>query len=134
MKSLLKYLSILSPVHIQWFHAFHKKTHIGTDEFGNEYYEGAPRKGYVLPRRWVIYNGEEEPSRVPPEWHGWLHHQTNQAPSEVAESYRRSWQKPYQPNMTGTNLAYRPPGHALEGGQRDCATGDYEAWVPGKVS
>lgn len=132
MKSLLKLLGVLSPVHIQWFHAFHEKTHIGTDEFGNEYYEGKPRKGYVLPRRWVMYKGEPEASSVPPEWHGWLHHQTNQAPSEVGKSHRRSWQAPYKPNMTGTNQAYRPPGHTLAEGQREKATGDYEPWVPGQ--
>jgi NADH:ubiquinone oxidoreductase subunit len=32
--------------------------------------------------------------------------------------------------MTGTNRAYRPPGHVLAGGHRDAATGDYEAWTP----
>ena len=33
-------------------------------------------------------------------------------------------------NMTGTNQAYRPPGHVLESGQRDKAYGDYKAWTP----
>jgi NADH:ubiquinone oxidoreductase subunit len=32
--------------------------------------------------------------------------------------------------LTGTELAYRPPGHALAGNHRDKATGDYEAWTP----
>jgi len=34
------------------------------------------------------------------------------------------------PNMTGTALAYRPPGALEKGGQRAAATGDYEAWAP----
>ena len=36
----------------------------------------------------------------------------------------------FVPNLTGTKAAYRPPGHILKGGQRDKATGDYEAWTP----
>ena len=35
-----------------------------------------------------------------------------------------------EPNHTGTNAAYLPPGHDLRGGKRDRATGDYEAWQP----
>ena len=77
-----------------------------------------------------MYKETPEASNVPPEWHGWLHHQTDIAPSEHGESYRRPWQKPHLPNMTGSLAAYRPPGHVLEGGKRDKATGDYEAWTP----
>ena len=40
-----------------------------TDEFGNRYYQNKDGS-----RRWVIYNGTVEASRVPPDWHGWLHH------------------------------------------------------------
>jgi NADH:ubiquinone oxidoreductase subunit len=43
---------------------------------------------------------------------------------------KRPWQKDHLPNLTGTAAAYRPPGHILQGGQRDKATGDYEPWVP----
>ena len=32
--------------------------------------------------------------------------------------------------LTGTALAYRPPGHTLKGGHRAPATGDYEPWTP----
>src|SRR3979490_2098821 len=42
---------------------------VGEDAFGNRYYQ---TKGGV--RRWVIYSGTVEASRVPPDWHGWLHH------------------------------------------------------------
>ena len=44
---------------------------------------------------------------------------------------RRPWSKPPMPNLTGTAASYRPPGHDYEGGVRDRATGDYEAWTPG---
>jgi NADH:ubiquinone oxidoreductase subunit len=130
MKNLLKFLGTLSPAHILFFSATAKKQKVGTDGYGNIYFEAAPRKGYKRSRRWVMYEGEPEASRVPPEWHGWLHHQTNAIPVDGGESYRRTWQKPPEENMTGTNHAYRPPGHALSEGKRQKATGDYEAWKP----
>lgn len=125
---LFKFLGVLSPAHINLFSALRRKTHVGTDGFGNKYYVGAPRKGYSRERRWVMYNGTPEATMVPPEWHGWLHYQTDDVPSK--KGFRRKWQKPHQPNMTGTTGAYRPPGHILEGGKRDKAYGDYEAWKP----
>ncbi len=80
-------------------------------------------------RRWVIYKGEAEGSHVPPLWNAWLHHTIQDVPSAEDER-RRPWQKAHKPNMTGTAEAYRPPGHTLEGGQRDKGTGDYQAWRP----
>jgi NADH:ubiquinone oxidoreductase subunit len=101
---------------------------VGTDEFGNRYYrERGPRRG-ATPRRWVLYNGAEEASRVPPDWHAWLHYTAHEPPDKNAP--RRPWQKDHLPNRTGTTEAYRPPGHDYEGGRRDSATGDYEPWRP----
>jgi NADH:ubiquinone oxidoreductase subunit len=51
-------------------------------------------------------------------------------PDAQSLSFRRPWQKPHQPNLTGTTEAFRPAGHLLEGGQRAKGTGDYEAWHP----
>lgn len=128
---LLNFLGTLSPAHIWYITAFSGgKKLLGTDPLGNKYYTARPRKGYNRERRWVIYNGAPEASNVPPEFHGWLHHQTNEFPKDGETSFRRPWQKPHQANMTGTNHAYRPPGHILEGGVRPKVTGDYEAWKP----
>ena len=120
----------LSPVHINMFTLLSGGKKMGQDQFGNVYFQAKPRKGYSRPRRWVRYNGAPEASKVPPEWHGWLHHQTDIFPEAGAKSFRRKWQQPHQPNLTGTEAAYRPKGHILSGGQRDKATGDYEAWTP----
>jgi NADH:ubiquinone oxidoreductase subunit len=128
--SLLSLLSALSPAHIWWFTLSRRGQKVGQDMLGNRYYRAAAQKGYHHERRWVMYKGAPEASMVPPEWHGWLHHQTDAIPSNEAESFRRPWQKPHQPNLTGTSGAYRPPGHILEGGKRDKATGDYKAWRP----
>jgi NADH:ubiquinone oxidoreductase subunit len=127
---LLKFLGALSPLHINTVTLTSRAKKIGEDGHGNRYFAASPRKGYRRERRWVLYKGAPEASAVPPEWHGWLHHQTDEIPDSGKASFRRSWQKPHQPNLTGTLQAYRPPGHMLEGGRRDRATGDYEAWQP----
>ena len=97
---------------------------VGTDKFGNRYYQTKGGK-----RRWVIYNGTVEASRVPPDWHGWLHH-TFKNPPTTAPLKTQSWQRGYQPNMTGTDGAHRPEGSLARSGERPAATGDYEAWTP----
>ncbi len=97
---------------------------VGEDGLGNVYFQ-AKRGG----RRWVIYNGANDASRVPPEWHGWLHHTFDEAPENFLPP-ARIWEKPAIPNRTGTALAYRPAGALEQGGVRAAATGDYEAWSP----
>jgi NADH:ubiquinone oxidoreductase subunit len=103
---------------------------VGTDSFGNRYYEhkSRTRRDGRHPR-WVLYKGMVEASKVPAEWHGWLHYSVNDVPS-VDDPQRFEWQKDHLPNLTGTRYAYRPPGHILRGGKRDHATGDYEPWTP----
>lgn len=100
---------------------------VGTDADGNRYFtERTSAKGRRT-KRWVLYKGKADASKVPPEWHVWLHY-TSDAP--LSAEGRRDWQKPHQSNKTGTPEAYLPPGHDLAGGQRERATGDYEAWRP----
>ncbi len=101
---------------------------VGRDEFGNRYYVDRRTKGQKRERRWVMYNGSVEASRVPAEWHAWLHRTIVAAPATA--SARKTWQQPHQPNHTGTVQAYLPEGHVLKGGQRAKATGDYEPWMP----
>lgn len=96
---------------------------VGKDQFGNRYFrEKGGRK------RWVIYNGMPEASKVPPEWHAWLHYTIDDAPVNGVE--RKPWEKEHQPNLSGTPYAYRPQGSMAKAGQRPPATGDYEAWRP----
>jgi NADH:ubiquinone oxidoreductase subunit len=107
---------------------------VGEDEAGNRYYR--TRGGAIDPtlgfeRRWVIYNGVAEASKIPPAWHGWMHHIVDVPPTE--ENYRAlEWEKPHQQNLTGSPAAYRPRGSTLAAGRRPQATGDYKAWVPGE--
>ena len=108
-----------------WLHTWRKGRLVGSDEAGNKYYESKDGSD----RRWVIYNGTVEASRVPPDWHGWLHHTVDEPPT--AEAYTPcSWQQPHRPNLTGTGGAYRPQGSLSKEGRRPPATGDYQAWQP----
>lgn len=99
---------------------------VGCDASGNKYYRGKARRPVDAERRWVIYPSKADASLVPPEWHGWLHHQTDVVP-EQGNQYRQAWQKPHLANMTGTPDAYSPLGETQ---QRAKATGDYTAWQP----
>jgi len=110
------------------FTRFHGKL-VGTDQFGNQYYtEKKPAKDRRT-KRWVMYKGMPEASKVPPEWHGWLHYTQDKPPTERPVKHYE-WEKSYLPNLTGTRGAYVPPGHLLRGGQRDPSTADYDAWNP----
>lgn len=127
---LFSFLGVLSPVHMGFSKILARAKFVGADSFGNKYYKAKPRKGYKRDRRWVSYNGAPEATKIPPEWHGWMHHQTDVVPSSDNASFRRKWQKPHKPNQTGTKNAYRPDGHLLKSGVRAKTTGDYEAWSP----
>lgn len=103
---------------------------VGTDELGNRYYESRDTQSYDgRRRRWVIYDGYAEATKVSPDWHGWLHYTFDEPPTEEALR-RQTWEKDHLPNLTGTPLAWRPQGSLLSGGRRPEATGDYQAWTP----
>ena len=105
---------------------------VGTDELGNRYYEARDNRDSwdpKLKRRWVVYKGYAEASKVPPDWHGWLHHTFAEPPTSEPLP-RKGWEKEHRPNLTGTIHAYRPKGSLARGGERQRATGDYEAWSP----
>lgn len=111
-----------------------KGEQVGTDAQGNKYYRSAGKAAAGeafagLDRRWVIYNGANDASRVPAEWHGWLHHSYDELPESHLPP-AKIWETGYTPNATGTQAAYRPQGALERGGRRAAATGDYEAWTP----
>ncbi|MEM9581198.1 MAG: NADH:ubiquinone oxidoreductase subunit NDUFA12 [Pseudomonadota bacterium] len=103
-------------------YTWRKGHRVGEDEQGNVFYQSADKS-----RRWVIFNGEAEASRISPEWHGWLHKTFDSPPTEAPLPHK-SWEKPHQENLTGTALAYAPSGsiRRLDPAPRD----DYEAWSP----
>ena len=105
------------------FFTWRKGIAVGKDDQGNRYYRNKDGS-----RRWVIYNGVADASRIPPGWHGWMHHRTDEPPAVYKP---RDWEKPYLPNPTGSAMAYRPPGSILHGKPVTPARPDYEPWSPG---
>ena len=95
---------------------------VGEDDQGNIYYQSGGGK-----RRWVIYNGEAEASRVGPDWHGWLHYTWDEPPTKAPLKHK-PWEKPHEENLTGTPLAYAPPGSIRRPAPVERT--DYEAWSP----
>jgi NADH:ubiquinone oxidoreductase subunit len=113
---------------------------VGEDASGNKYYEdkkairedvrpgakAGKSAGPARRRRWVIYPGLAEASKVPPEWHGWLHYILDEPPGHDYQN--RAWQKPHAENKTGTPDAYRPAGSILATHRRRPGAPDYEPW------
>jgi NADH:ubiquinone oxidoreductase subunit len=95
---------------------------VGEDSQGNVFYENKDKS-----RRWVIYNGEAEASRIDPDWHGWLHHTWDATPKELPLQHK-PWEKPHLENLTGTQRAYAPKGSIRR--SEPAARSDYEAWTP----
>lgn len=133
MSEKISLISRMMRVHVD-FMTWQRGVLVGKDRFGNAYYRDKRGKGRMRERRWVIYAGEPEASKVPPEWHLWLHHTTAAPLPESAQQdtagYHKPWQKEHEANPSGSVAAYRPPGHAYQGGHRPHGTGDYEPWTP----
>jgi NADH:ubiquinone oxidoreductase subunit len=56
-----------------------------------------------------------------------MHYRVDEPPAAYTP---REWQKPHEPNLTGTPYAYRPPGSILHRDPRTPAAPDYEPWSP----
>jgi len=92
---------------------------VGEDEFGNKYYSDFKRL-----KRWVIYSNKVESSKIPPNWHSWIHFQIKNKPTLNKHAY--SWQKKHEENLTGTNKAHKPEGSMLNDEKKDMKK--YETW------
>tara|TARA_B100002049_G_C15902454_1_gene300514 strand:- start:226 stop:594 length:369 start_codon:yes stop_codon:yes gene_type:complete len=92
---------------------------VGEDEFGNKYYSNSKGK-----KRWVIYKDRVESSKIPPQWHSWIHFLTVNKPS--INTQRFPWQKQHEENLTGTKKAYKPDGSLLKDSKKNMKK--YEIW------
>lgn len=93
---------------------FNSSRFVGEDELGNRYY-------IRRDKRYVVYGGCPDATKISPLWHLWLHYASD-APSELL---RCSWQKLRKPNLTGTSMAYFPS--FVKKSKNDSL---YEKWVP----
>ena len=96
---------------------------VGKDRFGNSYYTEKKQSDKTRARRWVIYNGLAEPSKIPAEWHFWLHY-TSDSPLSEREKDRYFWQKEHIPN---TNHSYK----RVKNKQKKSKL-NYTPWIPKK--
>jgi len=95
---------------------------VGEDARGNIFYQTRDGK-----KRWVIFKGETEASEIGAEWHGWMHHTWDTPPTESPLPHK-AWEKPHQPNLTGTPAAWVPAGSLRR--PEPVQRRDYEAWQP----
>ena len=60
---------------------------VGEDEYGNTYFvkKSGSIKNNNRERRFIVYSGIVEASKVPQEWNAWLHHVTNDLPKKKTE-------------------------------------------------
>ena len=91
---------------------------VGRDDFGNKYYSNFKGK------RWVIYKSKVESSKIPPEWHLWIHFLTNDKP--LANAIKFKWQKEHEENLTGTAEAYKPDGSLASDSRKNIKK--YDTW------
>mmetsp|Transcript_6252 Transcript_6252/g.8460 ORF Transcript_6252/g.8460 Transcript_6252/m.8460 type:complete len:160 (-) Transcript_6252:188-667(-) len=106
-------------------------TVVGSDYFGNVYMEDM--KAQYGRHRWVVYRNHDDyadgPTTVPPEWHTWLHHMSNEkGPEVVAKFPRPSWGVPAEPSKTGTPECYKPKG--AWGNESPRVWTKYASWKP----
>ncbi len=103
-------------------YTWRKGTKVGEDAAGNIFYSANDGK-----KRWVVFNGEVEASRISPDWHGWLHHTFDELPTDKPLVHK-SWEKPHLANLTGTAEAHAPAGSLRRADPIERR--DYEAWSP----
>ena len=102
---------------------------VGSDDALNKYYCNSKNFNDLSAKRWVIFNGTIEASKVPSHWHAWLHKTIESPPLNYSHKY--FWQKNHEQNMTGTDQAYFPNSHPLSNNyNNDEIKDDYESWKP----
>jgi NADH:ubiquinone oxidoreductase subunit len=84
-----------------------KGVKVGEDEAGQHLLPDPRRQAPLgdLQRR------DPKPRAVSPDWHGWLHFTWDEPPTKAPLKHK-AWEKPHQENLTGTALAYAPPGRS----------------------
>ena len=88
---------------------------VGEDKLGNKYYESKSGK------RWIVYNGEIEASKIPNEWYSWMHYINNNI-QNLHQIKKYDWQKEHLPNQTGMESSYHPKKN------KDAVKKKYSTW------
>lgn len=81
---------------------------VGVDHIGNEYFIGIRMDFLNRRKRYVLYKGMNESTKIPPLWHAWLHYLIDELPTDKDSEKKLVWQKDPIPNLSGTKFAYDP--------------------------
>ena len=92
---------------------------VGVDDFGNTYYRNKSDT-----KRWVIYNDVIDASKIPPEWHSWMHRLIKTTPDKIKFT-NYQWQKKYSEKLTGTSKSYNPNTK-----NKNFKNKKYKSWQP----
>ena len=65
-----------------------------------------------------------ESTKIPPEWHQWIHFLKNVIPNKNVEKF--NWQKKHKENLTGTKDAFKPEGSLSSESRKSHKK--YETW------
>ena len=80
---------------------------VGMDDIGNKYYTNSKVQNNLKEKRWVIFNGEIEASKIPDQWYSWMHYINNKIENSH-DLKKYNWQKEHLPNQTGSENSYHP--------------------------
>ena len=100
---------------------------VGEDSDGNVYYQERRIPKGRRRRRWVVYKGPDEASRIPPEWHAWLHYTVDAIPDPNKLTVK-PWQQDHLHNRDGCRVS--PPGTYARRRAAFGSDGDYQPWTP----
>ncbi len=107
---------------------------VGQDEQGNRYYRTKGRKidpTLGFERRWVIYNGYAEASRIPPDM-AWLDASHRRRRADRRELHAARMGKAACAEHDGhTRRRIARPARRWPAAAGPKATGDYQPWTPG---
>lgn len=110
---------------------------VGHDIHGNLYFESKQKDCFGRKERFCFYNGRAEASKIPAEWHAWMHHQKVHISTTGITHVKRGWQKNHIQTLTGTKYRYLPENHPLYDKSHDlhqCESQSsalkYKSWSP----
>ena len=85
-------------------------TEVGEDQYGNKYFELKRVDSFGRKKRYCLYSGLVEASKIAPEWHPFMHYQieAKEVPKNI-RSYK--WQKLALPDLTLSDVKYLPKNH-----------------------
>jgi NADH:ubiquinone oxidoreductase subunit len=105
-----------------------KGKEVGHDEFGNRYFEMRQADYWGKNRRICIYNGNPEATKIPAEWHGWMHYKYNFETVKKLEN-KYIWQSKHIPLISDVldKVTARLKGTRT---QRQKEQRRYDSWKP----